>query len=110
MKSNEFIQWSQERIEECQTQQRALQGEDRGDEAAFMQIRANVYGIFLTVCRALNGDMDKVAHRLTVIPAAWEESLRQAEAHGDMQKAHIEHIKLAAVQEIRRALNGRTWL
>lgn len=106
----EFASWSQARIDECTAQQQRLQAEGRGDEAAFMQIRANVYGIFLTVCRALNGDMDKVAHRLTVIPAAWKENLRQAEAHGDMQKAHIEHIKLEAVQEIRRALNGRTWL
>ncbi len=102
----EFASWSQARIDECTAQQHRLQAEGRGDEAAFMQIRANVYGIFLTVCRALNGDMDAVRVRLNAIPASWVKSLTEAESHGDMHKAHIERIKLDAVAHIRRALEG----
>ena len=38
--------------------------------------------------------------KLHAIPAAWEESLRLAEEHGDTEKAHIERIKLATSAEI----------
>lgn len=98
---DEFLTWCDQRTGECMAQQRALSADGRGDEARFMQIRANVYGIFRSVYTAAKGDLTAVQARLTAIPAAWEESLRQAQAHGDLEKAHIEQIKLETVAAIR---------
>ena len=96
-----FNQWCDERITQCMEQQRALSADGRSDEASFMQIRANVYGIFRSVYSAVKGDLTVLQDRLTSIPAAWEASLAQAESHGDSTKAHIERIKLETVTAIR---------
>ncbi|MBQ8556084.1 MAG: hypothetical protein IJ438_09475 [Clostridia bacterium] len=106
MMNNEFIHWCDARIAHCQAQQQRLAADQRGDEASFMQIRANVYGIFRTTCTALGGDMVKLADQLTTIPAAWAKSLEIAEAHGDEKKAHIERIKLETVQDICHYLSN----
>lgn len=98
---DEFLIWCDERTADCMAQQRALSADGRGDEARFMQIRANVYGIFRAVYAALKGDLPAVQARLTSIPAAWEESLWQAQSHGDIEKAHIEQIKLETAAAIR---------
>jgi len=103
--NDEFLTWCDQHTQDCMAQQRALSADGRGDEARFMQIRANVYGIFRSVYTALKGDLTLVAERLTSIPAAWEESLRLAEAHGEHEKAHIERIKLETVQSIRHYVN-----
>jgi len=42
--------------------------------------------------------------RLQQIPSAWEASLEKARQHGDEKKALIEEIKLAAVSDIKAAL------
>ena len=97
----EFLTWCEQRINECMEQQRILSADERGDEARFMQIRANVYGIFRTVCTAVKGDLTQLQARLTSIPAAWEAALHKAEIHGDEAKAHIERIKLETVAAIR---------
>jgi len=98
---DEFNHWCDERTAQCMEQQRALTADGRSDEASFMQIRANVYGIFRSVYNALKGDLPAVLERLTSIPAAWESSLAQAERHGDIAKAHIERIKLETATAIR---------
>ncbi len=104
MNHNEFITWTKMRIAACAAQQKTLQQDGRRDEAAFMQIRSNVYGIFLSVCNALRGDMDAVRDRVHKIPMSWEASLAEAETHGDASKVHIERIKLETVADIRKAL------
>lgn len=98
---DEFLTWCDQRTGECMAQQQSLSADGRGDEARFMQIRANVYGIFRSVYTALKGDLSAVQVRLTAIPASWEASLRQAQEHGDIEKVHIEQIKLETVQTIR---------
>ncbi|MBQ7849078.1 MAG: hypothetical protein IJ343_05090 [Clostridia bacterium] len=97
----EFIHWCDARTADCMAQQRLLSADGRGDEARFMQIRANVYGICRSVYAALKGDLPTVLERLTSIPAAWEKNLEQAEKHGDTEAAHIERIKLETVAAIR---------
>ncbi len=106
MPQDEYLAWTQAQLDRCEQERQALQADGRGDEAAFMQIRANVYGIFGTVCKALQGDMGKVAQRLADIPFAWEKSLAEAKQHNDGNRAHIERIKLDTVAHIRRALEG----
>ena len=103
---NEFLTWCDERTRDCMQQKATLTADGRGDEAAFMQIRANVYGIFRTVCTALKGDIAQLQARLTSIPAAWETALTDAETHGDVQRAHIERIKLETVAGIRHYVNN----
>ena len=44
--NDEFLTWCDQHTQDCMAQQRALSADGRGDEARFMQIRANVYGIF----------------------------------------------------------------
>ena len=99
--NNEFLNWCNDRTADCMAQQRALSADGRGDEARFMQIRANVYGIFPAVYKAVKGDLTALQERLTSIPAAWERNLQLAEAHGDAQTAHIERIKLETAAAIR---------
>ena len=103
---NEFLSWCDERTRDCMARRASLSADGRGDEASFMQIRANVYGIFRSVCIAMKGDLDQVAQRLTSIPAAWEAALQEAELHGDMEKAHIEQIKLETAAAIRHYISN----
>lgn len=105
--NNEFLNWCDTRTADCLLQQRTLSADGRGDEARFMQIRANVYGIFRAVYTAVKGNLPLLQDRLTSIPAAWEKNLQQAEAHGDAEAAHIERIKLETVAAIRHYVNNR---
>ena len=104
--NHEFIQWCDARTADCMAQQRALSADGRGDEARFMQIRADVYGIFPAVYRAVRGNLAALQQRLTSIPAAWERSLEQAEKHGNTETAHIERIKLETVAAIRHYVHN----
>ena len=97
---NEFIHWCDDRTRDCMARKATLHTDGREDEAAFMQIRANVYGIFRAVCAAMKGDLTQLQQKLTSIPAAWEAALSEAEAHGDVQRAHIERIKLETAAAI----------
>lgn len=103
---NEFLNWCDVRQRDCMAQRASLQADGRSDEASFMQIRANVYGIFRSVCTALKGDLPQLQARLTSIPAAWEAALYEANEHGDEQRAHIERIKLETAAAIRHYLNN----
>ena len=98
---NRFIPWCDEHTHNCMAQKAALQADGRFDEASFMQIRANVFGIFRSVYTALKGDTSQLLARLTSIPAAWEAALQEAERHGDDARAHIERIKLETAASIR---------
>lgn len=96
----------------CAERQQALGTDGRTDEATFQNIRSNMFDIFRTVLASAKqhcgNDPDAIRAffqaRLAQIPTAWESSLRTAQAHGDVEKAHIEQIKLDAVVEIRNAV------
>lgn len=98
---NEFIHWCDEHIRNCLAQKSSLHADGRGDEASFMQIRANVYCIFRSVHTAVKGNLPMLLDKLTSIPAVWQASLYEAELHGDTGKAHIERIKLETAAAIR---------
>lgn len=88
---------------------RALQAEQRGDEAVFEQIRSNVYGIFTSVLEAADsqygedvGEMQRFfLQKLTDISAEWKTAAEKAAAHGDEQAVFVEELKLRAADEIR---------
>ena len=65
-------------------------------------MRSNVYGIFRTVYSALGHSKALLLRHLEKISSSWVESLRQAEIHGDADKAHIERVKLDVCAEVRR--------
>ena len=97
---NHILLHCAERTQACKARREALMADHRHDEAKFEQIRMNVYGIFSAVCSTLKNQPDALAKKLQEIPAAWEESLRLADMHGDAEKAHIERIKLETAREI----------
>jgi len=91
-----------------QAQAKTLTEDNRADEAVFAKIRGNVYDIFRTVFSAgLNSagqDGEKAVQflcaKLRQIPESWRTALKNAEAHGQVEKAHIERIKLETVETI----------
>lgn len=97
---NEFLTWCDERAAVCQQRKQELLDDHRADEARFEQIRANVYGVFRSVCATLQHQPEALAKKLREIPLAWEESLRLAQQHGDDEKAYIEQLKLDTAAEI----------
>ena len=88
----------------------ALRAENRGDESVFERIRANVYGIFVSVLEAADKQYgaDETAMRqfclrkLEEIPAEWEAAAQKADAHHDERAAFLERQKLRAAGEIRK--------
>lgn len=99
----------EERISDCQNQQRRLQNENRGDEANFEKIKENVYDIFKTVLavaiKKYEADDFKAKEffqdRLEQIPSKWMEAYEKAKQHDDIENMHIESVKLSIVRDIR---------
>ena len=103
----------EEKIAACRADIVALYADHRGDEAAFVKVKMNVYDIFATVFSAAlknSGDDVQLCQfflaRLSQIPQNWHTSLANAEAHGEVEKAHIEHIKLDTADEIQRTFTS----
>lgn len=88
---------------------RVLDGDERSDEGIFAKVQMNIYDAFQAVFAAgvkLAGEDDGkltafFAQKLEQIPKSWEASLRNAQAHGETEKAHIEQLKLEAAAAIR---------
>lgn len=105
---NTMFDFLNDRISACNHQQALLQNENRGDEATFEKVKANVYDIFktiLSVAIKTSGENERAAalffkKKLDEIPASWEQSLFVATEHDDVKKAHIEKTKLEAAQDI----------
>lgn len=90
----------------------ALRAEGRQDESVFEKIRVNVLGIFVTMLNVAEKreQNDEAAQRFFVqkldsIPNEWQQSMKNAQAHDDEEKAHIERIKLETVAQIRAQAN-----
>ncbi len=93
----------------CKARAAALTADDRGDEAVFEKIRANVFEIFLSVWNTARKQPEPMAffcRQLAAIPANWEASLEKANAHGDEARAHTELLKLEAVRAIRQEVEA----
>lgn len=103
-----FAAWLTGQAAACKARQAALAADDRADEAIFAKIQANVYEIFHTVLgagwKASGGDPAKAraffAAKLTQIPQNWRDGLTASQAHGDMERAQVERLKLDALAQI----------
>lgn len=97
------------RIAACRQRGKLLAADGRGDEGNFERIRANVYEIFQTILSAAERACEQDAsarkrfflQKLRQIPASWTASYEAARQHGDVERMHIESIKLDAVREIK---------
>lgn len=104
-----FERYLDEQIAACKRRSKLLAEDDRIDEGNFEKIRANVYEIFKTVLSAAEkvcGKDDSAKRRFFLqkteqIPAGWAASYDMAERNGDIEKMHIERIKLDIIQEIQ---------
>ena len=104
-----FESYLDERIAACKRRGRLLAEDGRMDEGNFEKIRANVYEIFKTILSAAERvcGRDDFARRkfflqkAEQIPTSWTASYERAEQNGDVEKMHIERIKLDTIQEIK---------
>ena len=101
-------------ISRCQALEAELSADSRGDEAIFARVRKNVFDIFKTVFSVAldrcGEDREEPLRfflaRAEQIPESWRQSLQKAEKYGDTEKAHLEHIKLGAIDEITAAFSS----
>lgn len=93
----------------CKHRSKQLTADGRMDEGNFEKVRANVYEIFktiLSVAERTCGEDDSAKKRFFLqkakqIPTSWTASYEKAKQHGDVEKMHIERIKLDTIQEIK---------
>ncbi len=96
----------------CYEKEKQLQSEDRNDEAVFEKIKANVYNIFRTVLSVSikkypndsSNAHDDFFNKLDQISSQWVIAYEKAEQHNDVEKMHIENIKLNVVKDIRETI------
>lgn len=109
------MQFLEARIAKCRERAEVLEKDFRQDEAVFEKVRKNVYDIFKTVLSVARkqheGDEAAIRlffeTRLEKIAADWEMSLENARQHSDTDKMLIEEIKLAALNDIRAAMEEK---
>lgn len=94
------------RVQQSKEKEAALLADGRGDEAVFEKIRANIFGIFLTVWNTGRGEAF-FREKLEQIPLVWQASLEKAQAHHDEETVCLETVKLEAVREILAQLEVR---
>ena len=104
-----FESYLAEQIAACRQRSKLLAEDDRMDEGNFEKVRANVYEIFktiLSVAERVCGKDDSARRdfflqKAEQIPVSWTASYEKAKQNGDVEKMHIESIKLDAIQEIK---------
>lgn len=108
MKSNEFLAYIEECVNECRKKEKALIAENRKDEANMERIRSNVYGIATSLCQVTAAlaqehgeDPEQMfVDKLTAVMTPWKASLAAAKEHADSEKECIELIKLETADKI----------
>ena len=108
-KQQEFELYLDEKIAACKQRSKRLTADDRTDEGNFEKVRANVYEIFKTILSVAEKvcKEDELAkkrfflQKIEQIPTSWTISYEKAKQHKDVEKMHIESIKLDTIQEIK---------
>lgn len=108
--------WLDEQYAACSAREQQLCADDRAEEAAGVRIERDVYQSFRMVFAAAVktageddaalGDFFK--QKLLLIPGTWHAIVQQAVKDGDLASAHIETIKLATAEEIKKTFY-RLW-
>jgi len=98
----EMLAYLNERITWHRQEQARLKQDDRADEAAHLQIAANVYSIFLSTYQAMKYDLGAALNKFGAIVQVWNESHKKACEHDDVMKKLVEEIKINRALEIIR--------
>lgn len=106
---SEMNSYFDEQIAACAQRGKKLAADDRGDEATFEKVKANVLDIFRTILSVAvkmgRNDPEKIrqffVQKTKEIPANWVTAYRHAEQHGDAVKMQIEKIKIDMIEEIK---------
>ena len=93
----------------CGQCNKKMLAEERGDEADFEKVKANVYDIFRTIfsvaVKNSKGDFEAIKRffilRIEQIPSNWVSAYNKARQHDDAVKMQIEQIKLDTAREIK---------
>lgn len=104
-----FESYLEKQATACHRRGKSLAEDGRIDEGNFEKVRANVYEIFktiLSVGERLHGADEEAQRRFFLeraeqIPASWSDSYEKAKENGDMEKMHIESVKLDTIREIK---------
>ena len=107
-KLSRMKEYLEKHVAQCAQARAKLMADDRGDEANFQAIQGNVYGIFSTILKvAVEQNPDNpqgveafFLKKLEEIPAHWVEAREKAAARGDEIAAHLERLKLEAVEDV----------
>lgn len=105
----QFESYLDEQITACKQRSKLLAADNRMDEGNFEKVRANVYEIFktiLSVAETVCGKDDSAKKHFFLqkaeqIPMSWMTSYEKAKQHGDVEKMHIESVKLDTIREIK---------
>ena len=99
----EFIAYLSARIEEGKAEIAVLLADGRGDEADLAKVRTNIYDVCRTVSLALadrpGAGAGAVAGQLENLRTQWSGALEKTRRHGDAERAVVEEIKLAALDD-----------
>lgn len=104
-----LVSWFDEQITVCKQRSELFAADDRMDEGNMEKIRANVYEIFKTIFsvaeKTCGEDNLAIKHfflqKAEQIPVNWETACEKAREHGDVEKMHIESIKIDTIREIK---------
>lgn len=106
----EFMTYLNNAIETAEKKEQELIATERKDEANLQRIRANIYGICLTVvqvaAKAKSGDelWQDYRNRLDNISRSWGESYEKAKVHQDVEKILIEETKFQVLNEVKERI------
>ena len=98
----EFLNFLKEKNAALQEQAAALRAGNRGDEAVFSTVRANVYEICATVCAVWVKKGEPAACRKVFgrFQTEWGAALEAARQRDDAKKICVEEAKLDALEEV----------
>ena len=109
---NEFVMYLNDAIETANRKEQELILTERKDEANLQKIRANIYGICLTVVKVVAKEKDgeelwkDYIKRLDNISKSWIESYEKAKAHQDVEKILIEETKFRVLNEVKEKIQS----
>lgn len=107
-----FINYLNSSIETAQEKEKELIATERKDEANLQKIRANIYGICLTVIQVVAKTKSEkelwkdYTARLDNISRSWVESYEKAKAHQDVEKILIEETKFQVLKEVKEKIQA----
>ncbi len=104
----DFINALKEENAALQKQAAELRAQNKGDEAVFCTVKANVYDICATVCSvwAKKGDISACGAILERFQAEWGASLEAAQRQNNAKKICVEQTKLETLADVRARFNA----